>query len=258
VSDSGSDGYDPIQEKLIGDRRYELLSRGRCLCCNLEILEIWRWSGASFARYKLPRDFDTEEFSDYVDLLDGQFLQSSAELFADFYRELQKKNSRDGIEADYSYEFRLLEYARQRASALDKIGYLDVLTSNERVTEENQLIARLSFELGFAAAEHRLMTCYEDYLHDGIAMSEWRRAGLPKAREERLRLGSRTRNEIVAAAKRLYAADPSLVRNDTETAREILKLKLPALQKGGNQQLSLDAITRHLREARRVKRNKEN
>jgi hypothetical protein len=26
--------------------------------------------------------------------------------------------------------------------------------------------------LGFAAAEHRLMTAYEDYLHDGIAMSE--------------------------------------------------------------------------------------
>jgi hypothetical protein len=117
---------------------------------------------------------------------------------------------------------------------------------------------RLAFELGFAAAEHRLMTYYEDYLHDGIAMSEWRSAGLPRARQERLRQGARTRQEVLSAAKRLYENDPSLVRNDSETARRILSMRLPALQKGANQQLSLDAVTRHLRASRCKSQNQEN
>jgi hypothetical protein len=36
-----------------------------------------------------------------------------------------------------------------------------------------------AFELGFAAAYHRMMINYEDYVYDGIAMREWRTAGLP-------------------------------------------------------------------------------
>ncbi len=70
------------------------------------------------------------------------------------------------------------------------------------------------FELGFAAAEHRLMMFYEDYIHDGVAMAEWRHSGLPLAREERLRQGARTRKEILAAAKQLCVEDPTLIRND--------------------------------------------
>ena len=82
-------------------------------------------------------------------------------------------------------------------------------------------------------------------------MSEWRDAGLPKARQERLRQGARTRSEIIRAAERLYANNPLLIRNDLETARQILEMRLPALQKGNGQQLGLDSITRHLRQARR-------
>ena len=75
--------------------------------------------------------------------------------------------------------------------------------------------------------------------------------GLPKAREERLRQGAKTRAEIVTAAKQLYRSDPLLARNDTETARRILQMRLPALRRGNNQQVSIDAITRHLRASRR-------
>ena len=110
-----------------------------------------------------------KEFYSYVDLLDEQFIQSSSELFAEFYRELQKKNSPEGIEADTSFEFRLLEYGRQRASALDELGYLDALVADKPVTDEVHLATRLSFELGYAAAEHHVMTVYEDYLHAGVA-----------------------------------------------------------------------------------------
>jgi len=193
-----------------------------------------------------------------METLDDQFLQTSDKLLDEFHRELTDKNSPDGIQADFSYEFRLLEYGRQRVIALQKLGLFDVLLSDETPTRNSQLAVRLAFELGVAVAEHRLMTIYEDYIHDGVAMSEWRHAGLPLAREERLRQGLRTRREILGAAKKLYAADPSLVRNDSETARRVLRMQLPALQKGGNQQLSLDAITRHLRAARREKPSPEN
>jgi hypothetical protein len=102
------------------------------------------------------------------------------------------------------------------------------------------------------------MTAYEDYLHDGVAMSEWRNTGLPRARQEGLRQGARTRQEVLSAATRLYESDASLVRNDSETARRILAMRLPALQKGPNQQLSIDAVTRHLRAGRRKNHNREN
>lgn len=222
------------------------------------MLEVWRWSGASFARYRMPQHFDQEKFDDFVEDVDEQFLQSSADILEDFYRELKKVNSPEGIEADFSYEFKLIEYGRQRASALEKLGYLDVLTSADPVDNKHEVALRLALELGFAAAEHRLMASYEEYLHDGIAMSEWRSAGLPRARQERLRQGARTRQEVLSAAQRLYERDSSLVRNDSETARRILTMRLPALQKSANQQLSIDAVTRHLRAGRRKNQNREN
>jgi hypothetical protein len=104
-----------------------------------------------------------------------------------------------------------------------------------------------------AAAEHRLLDSYEDFLFAGMALSEWRESGLPKARAERLRLGKTTRLAIVKAARQLYKADPGLLRNDSETARRITALNLPALQKGLGVSVGIDAITKHLRAARHAK-----
>jgi hypothetical protein len=64
----------------------------------LDILEIWRWAGASFARYRLPQHFDQDTFDAYVEDLDEQFLLSSADILADFYEELEKVNSPEVIE----------------------------------------------------------------------------------------------------------------------------------------------------------------
>jgi hypothetical protein len=199
----------------------------------------------------LPQYFDQDAFDKYVEDLDAQFLQSSADILAEFYQELRTVSSPEGIDADFSYEFKLIEYGRQRASELQKLGYIEVLTSPDPVSRNDEVAIRLAFELGFAVAEHRLIAAYEDYICDGIAMSEWRSAGLPRARQERLRQGARTRQEVLNAAKRLYEKDASLVRNDSETARRILAMRLPGLQKKENVQLSVDAVTRHLREGRR-------
>jgi hypothetical protein len=254
VSDQDSRNYAPIQEISIADRLYDLRSR-ECANCGVEHYEIWRWSGVSFARYKMPASFTCDDFQRFVETLDEQLLEASHDILQEFHNEIDKVNSPEGIEADYSFSFRLLEYGRQRVIALQKLNYLDALILSNAPTESEGIAVRAAFELGFATAQHRMMVSYEDYVHDGIAMSEWRNAGLPKARQERLRQGARTRAEILKAAQRLYEEDPVLVRNDSETARRIIKLRVPGLQKGNHQQLGIDAITRHLREARRDRKS---
>ena len=250
--------WQPVKELLIGDRRYELHGRGICSCCGQEMFEIWRWAGAIFSRFVLVNNFDPANFDDYVQQLDEQFLESSAELLSYFHNEIQKINSEQGIKDDGSYAFRLAEYGRQRVITLQQLRKFDLLLSREKPATNHGKAVMAAFELGFAAALHRMMVNYENYVWDGIAMEDWRTAGLPKAREERLRQGAKTRSEIVNAAKRLYQSDPLLVRNDTETARRILKMRLPALQRGNSQQVSIDAITRHLRASRRELCSAEN
>jgi hypothetical protein len=222
------------------------------------MFQIWRWTGALFSRYIVVNNFDPEEFEPYVQHLDEQFLESSAELLDDFHREINKINSKEGIQDDGSYAFRLAEYGRQRAITLQGLKSFDLLLNRNKPVRNRQKAVMAAFELGFAAALHRMIINYEDYIYAGISMEEWRTAGLPRAREERLRQGAKTRAEIVSAAKRLYRSDPLLVRNDTETARRILEMRLPGLRRGDNRQVSVDAITRHLRASRRELCSMEN
>ncbi len=257
MSDGHTGSYEPIQELKIEDRQYDLMSRA-CSSCGTEHFEIWRWSGASFARYKMPPDFTVDAFLQFVEPLDEQLLETAPDILEGFCEKLYEVNSSTGVEADFSFSFRLLEYARRRLATLDKLGVLEAIESVEEPKDASSIALRAAFELGSAAAEHRLMVSWEDYLHDGVAMSEWRNAGLPKARQERIRQGAKTRSAILKAASQLYQDHPELLRNDSETARRIIRLHLPGLQKGNNQQVGLDAITRHLRDARRTAKRPEN
>jgi hypothetical protein len=160
-------------------------------------------------------------------------------------------NSDTGIEADISFAFRLLEYGRNRLCELSKLDALNALLTDEEPNNDRDRALRLAFELGSAAAEYRVVDTWEDYIRNGIALAEGREEGLPKARAERKRQGEKTRNAILKAAQELYAKRPELIRNDTQTAREILKMKLSALEKGHGCHLGLDSITKHLRQARK-------
>jgi hypothetical protein len=202
--------------------------------------------------------FQPDEFVNFVKVIDEQLLQCSGDLLDDLHSALQKINSKQGIEADWTFSFRLIEYARQRVTFLQKAGYFDTLLSLDNPKDEFSHVVRAAFELGSAAAEHRVMEHYEQYFRDGIAMSEWRDAGLPKAIEERKRQGKRTRAQIVEATRQLYSKNPALIRNDAETARQIIKMHLPGLQKGNGTHLSVDAITRHIRSARKGLQVQEN
>src|SRR5574337_1034887 len=239
MADKWKSVFQPLKTYTIEDRTYELLRRGVCSCCDQQMFEVWRWAGAIYSRYILRNNFDPDGFEDYVRDLDQEFLECSADLLGDFHHELGKINSKNGIQDDGSYAFRLAEYGRQRAMTLQSLGNFDLLLSRDKPNDDQGKAVMAAFELGFAAAFHRRMINYEDYVYDGIAMEEWRTAGLPKAREERLRQGAKTRAEIVGAAKSLYRSNPLLVKNDTETARRILQMRLPALRRGANGQVGL-------------------
>jgi hypothetical protein len=241
----------PLRVKKIDDRSYELYLR-RCSNCEIDHFEVWRWCGLSFSRYHLPNHFSEDDFEAFVDNIDDMLLTKACDVFVDFFQDLRKVHSPAGIIADHSFSFRLMEYARHRCSKLEKLGLLNVLASGDEPANKLQRAAQAAFELGMATAEYRLLTIYEEYVHAGIAAEEWREAGLPRAREERLRQGAKTREAIVKAAKRVYVLDRDLVRNDVETARRILKLDLPELQKGKGLQIGIDAVTRHLRAARKA------
>jgi hypothetical protein len=257
MSDSTNQFPDCLKSLRIEDRLYELRPR-KCEECKESQLEIWRWCRVSFSRYVLPHGSTPDDFEAFAEDMDENLLCKSSDMIAAFHSELCKVNSSTGIAADGSFAFRLLEYGRHRLSKLKRLGVLDALVSVEEPNNCHEEAVRAAFELGMAAAEHRVFSAYEDYLLSGMAMAEWREDGLPKARVERLRQGERSRSAILKAAKKLYGANPDLFRNDTETAREIQQMQLPELQKGGGQQLGLDAITKHLRESRKRQHNKEN
>jgi hypothetical protein len=118
-----------IKSLTIDDREYNLLAR-KCIKCSDDHLEIWRWSGPSFSCYKMPKDFEIDDFDDFVQAIDEQLLMSAPQLMSEFHQALSKINSARGIEADYSFAFRLLEYGRLRASSLQKQGLLEALISD--------------------------------------------------------------------------------------------------------------------------------
>jgi hypothetical protein len=240
---------EPLLSMTIEDRAYELRER-RCEKCETLHLEVWRWCGLSFSRYFMPDDFDPKNFQTFVDHIDDMLLMRACDVFGDFFQDLAKVHSPAGMVADGSFSFRLLEYARHRCATLKKQNLLDAITSEDSPGTDVEKAVRAAFELGMATAEHRLIAVYEDYVYDGMALEDWRESGLPKARAERLRQGARTRGAIVKAAKRVYALNRDLIRNDVEAARRILKLDLPELQKGHGMQIGIDAVTRHLRAAR--------
>lgn len=192
-----------LKTKSISDRQYELVQR-LCPRCETVHFEIFRFSGASFSRYHLDETFEEDDFDIFVDNIDEMLLQSAADLIEDFLRALIDKNSEHGIEADWTFAFRLLEYGRHRTSALSKMGMLDAIISRAEPRTKAERAVRAAFELGMATAEHRLLDTYEHYLWDGMALSDWRETGLPMARAERLRCGKITHTAVVGAARRLY------------------------------------------------------
>jgi hypothetical protein len=250
MDEDEGDRYREIATLKISDREYQLVHR-LCEDCGNRHYRVYRFCGIAFACYRLHDGFDPANFEEFVHRVDDELMQSSADMLADFKQDFHQSNSPDGIDADFSRKFLVMEYARHRLSKLQKMGLLKSLESSAKPRTKLQTAVRLGFELGAAVNEHNVMKIFEDYLWDGMAVAEWRNTGLPRAREERIRQGLRSRKAILAAANLLYVKNPKFLRNDTETARAIQKMNVPELRQENGSSLGIDAITKHLRAARK-------
>ena len=157
-----------VQAICIEDREYNLIKQISTKCGE-DMYVIWRWHGASFSRY-----FMDEAFAEFAHSLDDSLGISSADLLAEYKEDFDKKNTAVAIYADFSYAFRLLEYGRHRISKLHKLGALETLLSREPTTTPTSEAVRAAFELGVAAAEHKIMNVFEDYMY---AAWNWKNGG---------------------------------------------------------------------------------
>lgn len=162
-----------VQAICIEDREYNLIKQ-ICTKCGEDMYVIWRWHGASFSRYFMDEDFSPSAFAEFAHSLDDSLGISSADLLAEYKEDLDKKNTAVAIYADFSYAFRLLEYGRHRISKLHKLGALETLLSREPTTTPTSEAVRAAFELGVAAAEHKIMNVFEDYMY---AAWNWKNGG---------------------------------------------------------------------------------
>ena len=241
-----------IDEIQIMDRTYNL-AVAPCKNCGEMHYKVARWAGYSYSLYSLPNDFDPKQFATFVDNVEDTMLINYADIMHSLRHNIDMVNDPEqGIENDGSYLSILMDYARLRASHLQKRGLLTALFSEPAIpknkTEEDVINA---FELGFSAAELRLKDVYEDAIFEGFRLQEGREVGLPAAREARIRRGRKSRKAVIRAAKELYKKTPDLLRNDSETGRRIEAQNLTNLRKSDGTYIGAEAIVKHLRQARK-------
>ena len=87
-----------------------------------------------------------------------------------------------------------------------------------------------AYHIGYTFCEARWKFQYEGVALEGRRLQEGRKIGQVAACKTRRNIGKRRRNAVVSAARTLYEAERSLVRNDSATARRIEAKKLPALR----------------------------
>jgi hypothetical protein len=126
-------------------------------------------------------------------------------------------------------------------------GKLEYLVGNADSIDDDLVAA---FTLGYLASENWWTINHEDAVFEGYRQREAREVGRPRAVDARLRIGRRSRQAVVNAARKLYEKESRLRRNDSKAAALIAQLKLPELRKHDGTYLGNDAIVKHLRAAR--------
>ncbi len=230
--------------------KYTLLER-ECSCCGKLFHEIWREDRFLLSRYRMKQSVSVDEFNVICeDIEEGSFI-STAEIMKNFWENLQEINSENGIDYEDSVKFKYIEHARQKYVILNKRGLAQHLFDDNISEERDKENVRIAFQLGAAAMMQSFMSYGEEHFIEGMRVSEWRERGLPAARIERLRQGRVSRSSIVACAKEAIAQNGLLARNDTSLAKHILARYPDRLKKINGSQLSVSAVCKHLREARR-------
>jgi hypothetical protein len=241
-----------LQTFEIDDRTYELYAYA-CTECGKDFHTVMRTSGMIVSIFHFGHR-DMEDFEEFCSYIDEDLLFTAPQLASEFLRDLQKVNSENGIQADFSFTFRLLEFGRTRMSRLRALGAEEaLLDTSEKLPKESAKI-QAAFELGFAAGQHAATKHSEEFFWEGIRTFEAREAGQERARQALSLKGKKTRAAVAQAAEEIRRRRPEIAHNIAAVAREILKLGRPELCRSDGSPISEDTICKYLREARKCKK----
>jgi hypothetical protein len=205
--------------------------------------------GASISVYAISAE-DRKRIDDYVSELHESFsidVEPRLLLLQKMIEEYNSLGHFNTYDLDV-FRVRVIDKARLIFNRFSKNGMLQrILEGPDNIDDD--IVA--AFLLGCLATENHWIDTHQDAVFEGWSHIEGREAGRPLARAARLRQGKRTRKAVLGAAAKVYQTDPLLERNDAKTAALIEQMKLDALRKRDGTYLGAEAITKHLRAARR-------
>jgi hypothetical protein len=231
----------------LGDCTYELFV-GKCSCGEPNY-RLMRTCGASISIYQISPE-DCENLDEYVAKLNASFTVDVGSKMYRLRETIKEFNAKGLFEAEGLdvYHVRLIDKARLILSRFSKTGKLkEILDKPDDI--ENDIAA--AFLLGCLASENFWIETHEEAVFEGYAHIEGRESGRPLAVAARLRQGKRSRRAVIDAASKLYSKQPLLRRNDSRTATLIAEMHVEALRKRDGTYLGSEAITKHMRAARR-------
>jgi hypothetical protein len=234
-----------------GDTTYDLIV-GSCACGKPPLITLTRSCGSSLSVYHITQE-QCDHLDDYIAKLHQSFAYDVQTKLSYLIAAIRDCNSQGFFEAEEMdvHHVRLIDKARL---IVDRFAKRKILTKILQHPDDikNDLVA--AFLLGCLATENFWIVTHEKAVTEGYTQIEGRRTGRPLAVAARKRQGQRSRAEVIAAAETLYQKDAALRRNDTKTAMLISEMKPQALRKRDGTYLGVDAIIKHLREARRNER----
>jgi hypothetical protein len=229
---------------------YDLYTK-LCSCCEKIIYFIARTDGARISCFQISKE-RSENVEEVIDELHESFAIDTKALINSLDTTIDEITSKDDFprfltDGLSNYRIRTLDRARLIMKRFSVEGKLDYLVANADSIDDDLVAA---FTLGYLASENWWTINHEDAVFEGYRQREAREAGRPRAVDARRRIGRRSRQAVVNAARKLYEKESRLRRNDSKAAALIAQLKLPELRKHDGTYLGNDAIVKHLRAAR--------
>jgi hypothetical protein len=222
-----------------------------CSCCEQLLYFVGRTDGARISCFQITEE-KADNAEQVIDELHESFAIDIKALIDCLKTTLEEITSKDDFPrflADElsNYRIRTLDRARLILNRFSAEGKLEYLEANADSIDDDLVAA---FTIGYLSSENWWTINHEDAVFEGYRQKEAREAGRPLAVDARLRIGRRSRQAVINAARELYKKESRLRRNDSKAAALIAQLKLSELCKHDGTYLGTEAIIKHLRAAR--------
>jgi hypothetical protein len=210
---------------------YDLYTKP-CSCCEKIIYFIGRTDGARISCFQISKE-RSENVEEVIDEIHERFAIDTKGLISCLETTIDEITSKDDFPRFFAehlsnYIIRTLDRARLISKRFSAEGKLEYLVGNADSIDDDLVAA---FTLGYLASENWWTINHEDAVFEGYRQREAREVGRPRAVDARLRIGRRSRQAVVNAARKLYEKESRLRRNDSKAAALIAQLKLPELRK---------------------------